>query len=183
MKAHPGICVCEPPHHFHTKPIVAEEDIVVSEVTVTDGEQAARVVAFSILDGSQIASDSPWLRFATSERLLGVVNSYRGVYTKLVGLDNMYTVPFPDSGKRIASQRWHRDPEDQHVVKCILYFSDVDEDAGPFEYIPGSHRWPVLRQHLVRKLMTPEEEERDAKDRNAAWTLFTQDQVAASVEH
>ena len=35
--------------------IVAEEDIVVSEVTVTDGEQAARVVAFSILDGSQIA--------------------------------------------------------------------------------------------------------------------------------
>ncbi len=40
---------------FDVHRIVAEEDIVVSEVTVTDGEQAARVVAFSIFDGSQIA--------------------------------------------------------------------------------------------------------------------------------
>jgi limonene-1,2-epoxide hydrolase len=40
---------------FDVHRIVAEEDIVVSEVTVTDGEQAARVVAFSILEGSQIA--------------------------------------------------------------------------------------------------------------------------------
>ena len=39
---------------FDVHRIVAEEGIVVSEVTVTDGEQAARVVAFSILDGSQI---------------------------------------------------------------------------------------------------------------------------------
>ena len=35
--------------------IVAEGDTVVSEVTVTDGEQAARVVVFSTLVGSQIA--------------------------------------------------------------------------------------------------------------------------------
>ena len=40
---------------FDVRRIVAENDMVVSEVTVTDGEQAARVVAFSILDGSQIA--------------------------------------------------------------------------------------------------------------------------------
>lgn len=40
---------------FDVHRIVAEEDIVVSEVTVTDEEQTARVVAFSILDGSQIA--------------------------------------------------------------------------------------------------------------------------------
>ena len=40
---------------FDVHRIVAEEDIVVSEVTVTDEEQAARVVAFSILEGSQIA--------------------------------------------------------------------------------------------------------------------------------
>jgi limonene-1,2-epoxide hydrolase len=40
---------------FDVHRIVAEEGIVVSEVTVTDEEQSARVVAFSILDGSQIA--------------------------------------------------------------------------------------------------------------------------------
>ena len=40
---------------FDVHRIVAENDVVVSEVTVTDGQQAARVVAFSILDGTQIA--------------------------------------------------------------------------------------------------------------------------------
>ena len=90
------------------------------------------------VDDSRVPSDSPWLRFASCDPLLDVVNSYRGVFTKLVGLDNLYTVPFPESAKRIASQRWHRDPEDLHVVKCLLYFSDVDEEAGPFEYVAGS---------------------------------------------
>jgi limonene-1,2-epoxide hydrolase len=40
---------------FDVHRIVAEGDVVVSEVTVTDGEQAARVVAFSVLDGDRIA--------------------------------------------------------------------------------------------------------------------------------
>ena len=40
---------------FDVHRIVAEDDVAVSEVTVTDGEQSARVVAFSIFDGSQIA--------------------------------------------------------------------------------------------------------------------------------
>ena len=39
---------------FDVHRIVAEDDVVVSEVTATDGEQAARVVAFSILEGGRI---------------------------------------------------------------------------------------------------------------------------------
>jgi limonene-1,2-epoxide hydrolase len=40
---------------FDVHRIVAEEGVAVSEVTVTDGEQAARLVAFSVLDGDRIA--------------------------------------------------------------------------------------------------------------------------------
>jgi limonene-1,2-epoxide hydrolase len=40
---------------FDVHRIVVEDDVAASEVTVSDGEQAARVVAFSILDGSHIA--------------------------------------------------------------------------------------------------------------------------------
>jgi limonene-1,2-epoxide hydrolase len=40
---------------FDVHRIVVEGDVAVSEVTASDGEQAARVVAFSILDGSRIA--------------------------------------------------------------------------------------------------------------------------------
>lgn len=40
---------------FDVHRLVAEGDTVVSEVTVTDGEQSARVVAFSDFAGDQIA--------------------------------------------------------------------------------------------------------------------------------
>ena len=70
--------------------------------------------------------------------MLDIVNAYRGLWTKLLAIDNVYTVPFPGSEERVGAQKWHRDPEDLHVVKVYLYFSDVYDEAGPFEYIQGS---------------------------------------------
>jgi limonene-1,2-epoxide hydrolase len=40
---------------FDVHRLVADGDVVVSEVTVTDGQQSARLVAFSEIEGSQIA--------------------------------------------------------------------------------------------------------------------------------
>ena len=34
----------------------------------------------------------------------------------------------------------HIDPKED-VVKSMIYLEDVDEDTGPFSYIPGSNRW------------------------------------------
>lgn len=81
---------------------------------------------------------SPWLRIAGSDALVDIVNSYRRRQTRLFYLDNWFTVPYPGADDRVASQRWHRDPEDDHIVKVFVYFSDVDEEAGPFEYVRGS---------------------------------------------
>jgi hypothetical protein len=96
-----------------------------------------------------LPSDGPWLRYAAGDALLGIVNAYRGAQVKLVDFDLWYTIPVGDAAERTASQEWHRDPEDQHVVKVFLYFSEVDEDAGPFEYVTHSaegfeygHLWP-----------------------------------------
>jgi hypothetical protein len=86
----------------------------------------------------QVPVDDPWLRLGLSDRVLDVVNAYRGLWTKLLSVDNVYTVPFPGSEERVGAQNWHRDPEDLHVVKVFLYFSDVDDEAGPFEYVQGS---------------------------------------------
>jgi hypothetical protein len=93
--------------------------------------------------------DSPWLRIGLSGTQLGIVNAYRGLRTSLFYMDNWFTQPYAGQDERIASQRWHRDPEEEHVVKVFLYLSDVTEDAGPFEYLKGSppgnrfgHLWP-----------------------------------------
>lgn len=40
---------------FDVHRLVADGDVVVSEVTVSDGEQSARVIAFSELEGDEIA--------------------------------------------------------------------------------------------------------------------------------
>jgi hypothetical protein len=86
----------------------------------------------------EFSLDSPWVRIAASDELLGIVNAYRDTSTRLFYLDNWFTPPYPGAEKRVASQRWHRDPEDEHVVKLFVYLSDVDEDAGPFEYVRSS---------------------------------------------
>ena len=86
----------------------------------------------------RVSADDPWVKLGLSNRMLDVVNAYRGLWTKLLSVDNVYTVPFPGSEERVGSQNWHRDPEDLHVVKVFLYFSDVDDEAGPFEYVQGS---------------------------------------------
>jgi hypothetical protein len=88
-----------------------------------------------------------------------------------------------------TERSWHQDdylngPEiNGWYVAVWMALDDIAPDSGPFQYIPGSHRWPVLRQDRVRALMTPEQVAKDAADPNAAWTIFTQDKVAAAVEH
>jgi Phytanoyl-CoA dioxygenase (PhyH) len=93
--------------------------------------------------------DDPWFRVCASRRMLDIANSYLGLWSKLEYVDLWYSVPQPEEAKRKASQRWHRDFNDKHLLKAFLYLVDVDENTGPFEYIPGSapggaysHEWP-----------------------------------------
>ena len=87
---------------------------------------------------TKFSLDSPWIRYAASRLLLDVVNAYAPEQRRLYYLDNWFTVPYPGASARVASQRWHRDAEDEHVVKVFVYFSGVDEEAGPFEYVQRS---------------------------------------------
>jgi len=87
---------------------------------------------------ASLAPDSPWLRLGVGTELLDVVNAYRGQMMRLHDVDNWYTVPEGDETDRVLSQKWHRDGWENHIVKVFTYFSDVDAEAGPFEYVRGS---------------------------------------------
>jgi phytanoyl-CoA dioxygenase PhyH len=89
----------------------------------------------------------------------------------------------------ISTERnWHQDdylnsPDINGWYLAVwMALDDIAPDCGPFQFIPGSHRWPVLRQERVRALMTAEQKAEDAADPNAAWAIFTQERVAAAVE-
>jgi hypothetical protein len=85
-----------------------------------------------------IDHDDPWLALALSPRLLDLANAYLGLWSKLEYIDVWYTKPAEADAERRASQKWHRDYNDRHLLKAFIYLTDVDEAAGPFEYVPRS---------------------------------------------
>jgi hypothetical protein len=102
-----------------------------------------------------------WLQLGLSGRVLDIVNAYRGRPTYLIDLDNWYTIPDPEARERIESQQWHRDPWDNNIVKVFVYFSDVDVDAGPFEYVRGSPaggRYGDLWPWVVKGIYPPQDD-------------------------
>jgi hypothetical protein len=75
-----------------------------------------------------------------------------------------------------TERNWHQDDylNPPHVnswyAAVWIALDHIDPDAGPFEYVPGSHRWPLLRQKKVLACMTREEaEERDPVRRSLVW--------------
>lgn len=85
-----------------------------------------------------------YARFPLQNPILQVVNAYFGSYTRLrfYNLWHTFVTQLPPR----ESQLWHRDPEDNYVVKLFVYLSDVDEGAGPFTYAAGSHLKGGLRR-------------------------------------
>jgi hypothetical protein len=82
-------------------------------------------------------ANSALLRLALDPNLLKAVSLYLGLWPRLHGIDAWLN--FPLFGDPIHSQLWHRDPEDVKIVKAFIYLNDVDENCGPFCYIPGTH--------------------------------------------
>jgi hypothetical protein len=88
--------------------------------------------------GAELGLKDPWFTACSSRRMLDLANTYLGLWSKLEYVDMWYSVPQPEEADRVASQRWHRDFNDKHLLKAFVYLVDVDESTGPFEYVPGS---------------------------------------------
>jgi hypothetical protein len=81
-------------------------------------------------------SDSPLLKVALDTKLLEIVASYLGLWPSLYSVGAWLNYPIGEPP--MSSQLWHRDPEDLKIVKAFIYLVDVDEERGPFCYIPGT---------------------------------------------
>jgi hypothetical protein len=89
-------------------------------------------------DVPTLPADDPWLQLGISDHMLDVVNSYFGLWSKLTYVDLWYTPPAEPGVERVSSQRWHRDYNDERLVKVFIYLTDVDESTGPLEFVLGS---------------------------------------------
>lgn len=65
----------------------------------------------------------------------------------------------------ISTERnWHQDdylnpPEvNGHYLACWFALDDIHHDSGAFEFVPASHKWPVIDGEKVRALLEPHEQ-------------------------
>src|SRR5438105_12170926 len=94
---------------------VRETEARLDELRARDDRKAYIVRRFPT--STRFRFDHPLFRVGLSSRVLDVVNAYRGELTELVGTDHWYTIPDPEGDERVASQQWHRDPWENHIVK------------------------------------------------------------------
>lgn len=88
----------------------------------------------TVLENGPFAADHPFIEFART--IQGEVAEYlRNPLLFAVQLNYSYPFATPAEGAYL----WHRDGDDRSVVKCIVYFSNVDDTCGPFCYAPRTH--------------------------------------------
>jgi len=109
-------------------------------------------------------ADGPILRLALDPKLLEVVSGYLGLWPRLFQIHAWLNFPTEQPPKE--SQMWHRDPEDLRVVKAFIYLVDVDEDTGPFTFIPRTHPFGEFAKHVP-----PHKDRKRVKDEEMNPTL------------
>lgn len=98
----------------------------------------AKTFIVELLSGRPLLDvENIYARFALQKEFLQISNAYFGMYTRLRYYNIWHT--FASQGTPRESQLWHQDREDHQILKVFVYFSDVDEGAGPFTYAPGTH--------------------------------------------
>lgn len=87
---------------------------------------------FPILD-----IENPFVRLSIRPEVLAIMNEYMQMWVRLNQYQLAEVQPVGNEAP-VDSQRWHRDPEEKRLCKMFVYLTDVDEEAGPFMFVPDS---------------------------------------------
>jgi hypothetical protein len=119
-----------------------------------------------------VSAAHPLLKVALDVRLLEIVAAYLGMWPSLHSIGAWLNYPTPTPAA--SSQLWHHDPEDLRIIKAFIYLQPVNEENGPFTYIPGTH--PFGRHVAIgakyKKSGVSDEQLHEAFPR-AAWRVCT----------
>jgi hypothetical protein len=82
--------------------------------------------------------DSPYMRFALSEDVVGPISEYLGIVPILFNIDIWYAYGQPpEKGPKNASL-WHFDGDDAKQVKVWIHLRDVPPESGPLTILDAS---------------------------------------------
>lgn len=81
-----------------------------------------------------------------------------------------------------TGRHWHQDSYlspsfvRDHYAAVWIALGDIHPDSGPFEYVPGSHKWPTLSRDKVLSFMPP------GSSSDPLWPYKSQEWVSAAME-
>jgi hypothetical protein len=85
------------------------------------------------------------------------------------------------TGWASTERNWHQDDYlnppllKSRYAACWFALDDIHPDSGPFEFVPGSNRWPVLRRSKVQATLPL------SRRYLRSWATDTQDVIASLV--
>jgi hypothetical protein len=156
--------LCDYVSSFASSSLVAKKvEIFLSDHEPNNPKDHKSIVR-QFTEDQQIAWNNPVLQMGLDRKVLDVVNSYLGLWSRLKKVHLWYTIPSNAPRTRTGPQNWHRDPEDERMVTVFLYFTDINDDSGPLQYIPSSRfggenmgRWPKFGGAASASVVTEKE--------------------------
>ena len=103
-------------------------------------------------DNSAYVEHDEMLSIAAYKPLMDVIRELHGCDMGLI---------FTLTGFTSTLRGWHQDAyldRDDAIPRLASWIScgDVEEDCGPFEYVPGSHRWMALSNVKINEFLKPD---------------------------
>ncbi|XXF79490.1 phytanoyl-CoA dioxygenase family protein [Myxococcaceae bacterium GXIMD 01537] len=100
-----------------------------------------------------------WRQTADSILGLGCYRPLSDKINELLGSD--LALNFTLTQFTSTERKWHQDdylgPANLYGRYCAVWMAmgDIHPDSGPFQFVPGSHRWRGLRRHLISEYLDP----------------------------
>ncbi|MFQ5566624.1 MAG: phytanoyl-CoA dioxygenase family protein [Paracoccaceae bacterium] len=130
-----------------------------ASVDVSGNPKKASYLVNLLSRGEVYSPDSALIKLVLDAKLLEIIAAYLGLWPRVHAVNGWLNFPTDDTAQ--ASQMWHRDPEDLKMIKVFIYLVDVDEDRGPFSFVPKTHSFGAdagkVPEHKDRKRITDEE--------------------------
>jgi hypothetical protein len=104
-------------------------------------------------DDRLLADPEPYL-FTLSEPLLDFAESYIGLPVRYFGVSVKREIA---NAQLVGTRYFHKDPEDENVLKIIVYLNDVDVGTGPFQCLsaPDSAKVGKARGAELERIVPP----------------------------
>lgn len=84
-------------------------------------------------EATELLENPALWQWGLSEPMLDLAENYLGMPARYYGADVRREVA---DGQAHDVRQWHRDIEDRTSLKILIWLNDVDEDGGPFAYVP-----------------------------------------------